>query len=324
MFKKFYIEILYLIIVGAITSLSLPPFNYLIINFFTFSLLFLFLINKSKQHKNIFFFFVYGWLYGFGYFVSNLYWISISLTFDENFSFLIPITLILIPAFLALFYGLITILFIILNPKKVISSFLVFSLLFGILEFIRGSILTGFPWNLTAYSFSNQLEILSIISIIGTYGFNTLCISLFTCPAIYILSKSKKELTICICFLFMFALFYAYGSFYKKKFNNISAEFLEYKVRVISSSISLDRFYSNIDTVSVIQDLIKISEPSKIDKAIFVWPEGIIPNVSQDTFTKYKKLINQNFNQNQLLVIGINSQSNKDYKKKIFQLFFNL
>ena len=42
------------------------------------------------------------------------------------------------------------------------SSFLVFALFFGVFEFIRGSILTGFPWNLIAYSFVNHLEILSI------------------------------------------------------------------------------------------------------------------------------------------------------------------
>ena len=106
-----------------VTSLSLPPFNYLVINFFTFSLFFLFLIKKSNQHKNKKFFFMYGWLFGFGYFVTNLYWISISLTFDQNFSFLIPVTIILIPSFLAIFYGLFSYLFISLKPKKIVNSF---------------------------------------------------------------------------------------------------------------------------------------------------------------------------------------------------------
>ena len=35
-----------------ITSLSLPPFNHLIINFFTFSSFFIFLIKKLDHHKN--------------------------------------------------------------------------------------------------------------------------------------------------------------------------------------------------------------------------------------------------------------------------------
>ena len=88
------------------SSLSLPPLNYLIINFLTFSLFFLFLIKKSNQHKRTKLFFLYGWLFGFGYFVSSLYWISISLTFDSQLKVLIPISIILIPSFLALFIAL--------------------------------------------------------------------------------------------------------------------------------------------------------------------------------------------------------------------------
>ena len=100
---KLYIEILILIILGAVTSLSLPPLNFFIVNFFTFTSFYLFLTKKSEQHKNFFIFFLYGWSFGFGYFVTNLYWISISLTFDQNYKFLIPLTVFLIPAFLAIF-----------------------------------------------------------------------------------------------------------------------------------------------------------------------------------------------------------------------------
>ena len=132
MTKKSYIEFIFLIFLGVGTSLSLPPLNYLIINFITLSLLFIFLIKKSEKTKNKKLLFLYGWLFGFGYFFSNLYWISISLTFDENFKFLIPLTLFFIPAFLALFYGLISFVFLILKPKKVTASFFLFSIIFGL------------------------------------------------------------------------------------------------------------------------------------------------------------------------------------------------
>ena len=215
--KKFFIELIFLILLGVLTSLSLPPFNYVIINFLTFSLFFVFLIKKNEFYKKKRIFFLYGWLFGFGYFVSNLYWISISLTFDENFKFLIPITVILVPGFIALFYGLIAYLFALLKFRNIISSFLLFSVIFGIIEFLRGYILTGFPWNLIVYSFSNQLKILSITSIIGTYGFNLFCISLFTSPAILILKNSKKNIGICLVFLIATILFYFHGFFYKEK-----------------------------------------------------------------------------------------------------------
>ena len=159
MTKKIYIEFLFLILLGVLSSLSLPPFNFFIINFFTFSLFFFFLIKKSNDHFSKSLFFFYGWFFGFGFFAISLYWISISLTFDENFRFLIPFTLFLIPSFLAIFYGLISYFFILFKPKNIINSFFIFSLIFGIIEFVRGSILTGFPWNLIIYSFSKQLEI---------------------------------------------------------------------------------------------------------------------------------------------------------------------
>jgi len=306
--KKNYIEIVFLITLGAASSLSLPPYNYLIINFFTFSLFFIFLFKKSKITHSKKYFFFYGWLFGFGYFLSSLYWISISLTFDQNFKFLIPITLILIPSFLGIFYGLVTFCFIISKPKKIVSSFLIFSLFFGVFEFIRGSILTGFPWNLIAYSFINHLEILSVTSLIGTYGFNLFCISLFISPAIFILRETKKDIGVCIIFLILPLLFYLYGTHYKETFYSSNVVSYDYKVRAIGSNISLDRFYSNIDPISVINDLIEISKPSEDDKIIFVWPEGILPDVSQEKLVEYKWLFEEDFNKNHLLFIGINSQ----------------
>ena len=306
--KKFYIEIIFIVLLGIITSLSLPPFNYLLVNFITFTSFFIFLFQKSKIIKNKKIYFLYGWLFGFGYFFTNLYWVSISLTFDQNFKFLIPITIILIPAFLGIFYGLVAYFFIIFKSKKVISAILIFSLIFGILEFIRGSILTGFPWNLIAFSFSNQLEILSITSIIGTYGFNLFCISLFTSPAILILEHKKKDVVVCMLFLITPIFFYIHGFLYEKKFHALDTNTYDYKVRAIGSNISLDRFYSNIDPVSIIKELINISDPKKNEKMIFVWPEGILPNISQKELIEYDWLFKENFSDKHLLVIGINSQ----------------
>ena len=306
--NKFYIELIYLVLLGALTSLSFPPFNYVIINFLTFSLFYIFLIKKIKFYKNKKIFFLYGWLFGFGYFVSNLYWISISLTFDEDFKFLIPFTIILVPAFIALFYALIAYLFIILKPKKNLSSFFLFSIIFGIIEFIRGSIFTGFPWNLIAYSFSNQPEILIITSIIGTYSFNLFCISLFTSPSIFILRDNKKDISVCIAFLITTMFFYVFGSQSLEKFNKEQVNKPDYKIRIISTNISIDRFYNNIDPELAIRELIEISSPQKNEKTIFIWPEGIIPGISQDQLKEYKWLFDNKFNENHLLAIGINSK----------------
>ena len=186
LFKKKLSNSLYIFILGALSSFSLPPYNYFIINFITFSLFFIFLFNKKKETSNNKLFFTYGWYFGFGFFLFNLYWIVISLTFDQTFKFLIPVAIILVPSFLSIFYGLMTYLFSIFYSKNVISSFFIFSVLFGTIEFIRGTILTGFPWNLIAFSFSDSTYFIQILSVIGTYSFNLICISLFLLPAILI------------------------------------------------------------------------------------------------------------------------------------------
>ena len=319
--KKFYIEVIFLISLGLLTSLSLPPLNYFIINFLTLSLFYIFLVKKLPENKNKKIFFIYGWFFGFGYFVSNLYWIPISLTFDENFKFLIPFTIILIPGFLSLFYGLISYLFIILKPKKKLSSFFLFSITFAIIEFFRGSILTGFPWNLIVYSFSNQLEVLNITSIIGTYSFNLFCISLFTSPSLIILSKKKKDAGVFIAFLIITISFYAFGSQKFKKFNDEKINKHEFKIRIISSNISIDRFYNDVDPIQGIEDLIKISSPPENEKVIFIWPEGILPGIFQEELAQYKEIFNKAFNQNHLIILGIDSKSKEDQTLKYFNSF---
>ena len=319
--KKFYIEVIFLIFLGLLTSLSLPPLNYFMINFLTLSLFYIFLAKKISENKDKKIFFIYGWLFGFGYFVSNLYWISISLTFDENFKFLIPLTIILIPGFLSLFYGLISYLFIILKPKENLSSFFLFSVIFGVIEFFRGSILTGFPWNLIAYSFSNQLEILNITSIIGTYSFNLFCISLFTSPSLMILNNKKKGAGVFIAFLIITISFYTLGSQNIEKFKDNETTKNDFKIRIISSKISIDRFYNDIDPLKGIEDLIKISSPPENEKIIFIWPEGILPGIFQEQLPQYNKIFSEAFNENHLLVLGIDSKSKEGQTLKYFNSF---
>ena len=316
MSKKFYLEFVFLLFLGSITSLSLPPYNFLLINFITFTLFFIFLIRKTKKNKKLAFF--YGWLFGFGYFVTNIYWITISLTFDETFKLLIPISILLVPGFLAIFYGFISYLFIIFKPKKIIASLLFFSLIFGLIEFVRGKILTGFPWNLIAYSFSNQLEILSITSILGTYGFNLFCISLFVSPALFFINNSKKDILLIIFFSLIIGFFYFYGSLKHSNFEKADIKKYSHKIRIIGSNINLDRFYHNVDPTFIITELIQISEPAKDEKIIFIWPEGILPSIYQDELNEYFQLFENKFNKNHFLVIGINSRSLGESEKKYF------
>ena len=278
--------------------------------------MFIFLFKKLVFQNSKKVFFLYGWLFGFGYFLTNIYWITISLSFDQNFSFLIPIALILIPAFLALFYGIATFAFYVFNFKDVTSSFLLFSLLFGLTEYIRGNILTGFPWNFIVYSFSENLNLISILSIIGTYSLNLLAVSFFTVPAIYILRKSKKEIAVFILFILLPILIINFSTSYKENFFDKELKKNPYTIRIINSNISLDRFYKNVETEGVINELINLSYPDPEKKTFFLWPEGIIPDTYQDQMALYRDLFNDNFSKNHLIGLGITSRllNNNEYE----------
>ena len=318
-FKKNFLNSLYIISLGAISSYSLPPYNYFIINFITFSLFFIFIFSKKKEissHKSLF---KHGWYFGFGYFLFSLYWIAISLTFDQSFKFLIPIAIILLPAFLAIFYGLITYLFSILYSKNMVSSFFIFSILFGTIEFVRGSILTGFPWNLISFSFSSSIYFIQILSIVGTYSFNLICISLFTVPALFILKKSQKEIMVCFFFVFVSSAFLIFGYIKNNNFNSLEAVKNSYIIKAISPNISLNRFYSKQDELKIINELIELSNPTKTEPTIFLWPEGIIPDSYLRDMSVYKNLFSNNFGEDDLIIMGLNSIEKKNDKN----LFFN-
>ena len=318
MFKKNFLNYIYIIFLGALSSYSLPPYNYFIINFITFSLFFIFIFKKKRTSNNKSFF-KYGWCFGFGYFLFSLYWISISLTFDQSFRFLIPVAIILLPAFLAIFYGLITCLFSIFYSKNVVISFFIFSILFGIIEFLRGSILTGFPWNLISFSFSNSIYFIQVLSIIGTYSFNLICISLFTAPALFILRNSRIEIMVCFFFILLSSVFLIFGYLKNDNFDSLKSIKNSYTIKAISPNISLDRFYTKQDELKIINELIKLSSPTKIKPTIFLWPEGIISDSYLRDMSTYKDLFLNNFGEHDLIIMGLNSIKTKNDKN----LFFN-
>ena len=319
LFKKNFLNYFYIIFLGAISSYSLPPYNYFIINFITFSLFFIFIFNKKKKISNNKSLFKYGWFFGFGYFLFSLYWIVISLTFDQSFKFLIPVAVILLPAFLAIFYGLMTYLFSIVYSKNVVSSFFIFSILFGTIEFIRGSILTGFPWNLISFSFSNSIYFIQILSIIGTYSFNLICISLFTVPAVFILRRTGREIMVCSFFILISAGFLIFGYIKNNNFNSLESVKNSYKIKALSPNISLDRFYSKQDELKIINELIELSAPTKIEPTIFLWPEGIIPDSYLTDMRIYKNLFLNNFGEHDLIIMGLTNIETKKGKN----LFYN-
>ena len=304
-------------ILGLITSFSLPPYNFVIISFITFPLLFIFFVDNYKNNK--FVAFKIGWFFGFGYFISNIYWITHSLTFDDLFKSLIPFALIIIPSFLAIFYGLITFLSSFFDLKKNVSTIIIFTIIFSAIEFFRGNILGGFPWNLTVYSWSNNIIFLQILSLVGTYTLNLLSITLFLIPAILLFKKTKK---IKVFFLISSAILllsnYIYGSVVVRNSEKLNDKNLNFTIKIISPKIDINRFYELSNSEKILKELIKISKPDSMEKTIFIFPEGVLTNIYLEEIDLYKKLFEDNFSENHKIILGINSkEDNKIYNSMV-------
>ena len=152
-------------------------------------------------------------VFGFSFYLSGISWITNSLTFDENFKVLIPFALILIPLFLSLFVGFTT-LVIGQYLKLNFSSILIFSASLAFSDYLRANILTGFPWNLWAYSTTSLIEIIQVLNFIGIYSYNLIVITIFVSPIIifYKINKIKKLISL-TSITFIILIFYIFGNY---------------------------------------------------------------------------------------------------------------
>mgnify|MGYP001170339881 CR=1 FL=1 len=320
--RRFFILFIFPFFLGSITVLGFNPFNLLFVNAFSMSMLFylVFYVKKKTQSsyrkkpflKNLF---LLGSSYGTGFFLFGVYWITYSLTFDDSFKFLIPFALILIPLFLSLFFSL-PVMAIGNFINLEVSSIVLISILFSISDFLRSFVLTGFPWNLWAYSYSWSHESLQILPIIGIFSFNLILITLLFFPCIFFF-KIKKKFLFVILFVILLLSNYFYGS-YKLNTQTFTKNFEKITFKVVSSGANLNEFK---DLKLVISKLIKISEPDKNKKTIFVWPEGVILDENFESREELKKLIKKNFSKNHLIVLGANTQKINTDKTNYFNSF---
>ena len=326
--NRFLILYLSPFILGSLTVFSFQPFNIAIINFIILPFFFYLIIFINKKSKSIYRkkpykknLFIFGTLFGFGYFLSGLHWITNSLTFDESFKILIPFSLILLPLFLSLFFGLFTIL---VGPflKNNLPSILLFSFGLAISDFIRAKIFTGFPWNLWVYSLSSFEEIIQIVNIVGLFAFNLIAITIFVLPVtlIFNIKFINKVLYLATIFFLILSLF-IFGNFSINKNNEIlNNSTKKYLIKVISPNFKLEYNLSKKFIGERIDKLVRYSEPKANLKTLFVWPEGVFSGYSYKDLKIFKEKFKNNFNENHYILFGINrfhSENNGFYNSLV-------
>lgn len=105
----------------------------------------------------------YSWLFAFGYFVGGLHWIGNALLVEGNpYAWAWPLAVTALPAGLALFWAIAGWIVAKGPPRNSFAGYLFTICIFALAEWARGTLLTGFPWNLPGYIWGNTLEIVQI------------------------------------------------------------------------------------------------------------------------------------------------------------------
>ncbi len=302
-YSKNFIFYLAPFICGLISTLSLPPYNFFYLNFVSFPCLLLFYLNL--EIKKGFTSFLYGWVFGFAYFFSNLYWIGNSLTVEEMFKPLIPFAITIIPLFLGIFYGISFLIFFYFKPKKKIESIFLFALIFSFIEYLRGHVLGGFPWNLISFSLVEIDQFIQILSYIGTYSFNLIVITFFLIPAVILFEQTRKEkiLTVLLAVTLIISNL-IFGNIVLKKHNNTPNSSMNFTIKIISPKIDLKRFFDGTDSSLVIKDLIELGNTDNKD-VVYIYPEGILPSINLNEIQDYSSVFKNYFQDNHKIIVGI-------------------
>lgn len=126
---------------------------------------------------------VAGWGFGFGYFLGGLWWIGAAFLVDgDQFAWLLPLAVTALPAGLALFWGLAAGLAA-LAWRPGWRRILVFAVAFAAIEWLRGHLLTGFPWNAFGYTLTPVPVMMQSAALVGLWGLTLAAFVIFAAPA---------------------------------------------------------------------------------------------------------------------------------------------
>lgn len=175
------------VLLGALAAGALPPVDSVPLLVIAFSGL-VWLMDGSSSRRDAA---LLGWSFGFGFFVAGLYWIAAALLVDvAQFWWLMPFAVLGLPAGLAIFTALAVVAayelcrrFGLLGSGRI----LVLAACWGGAEWLRGHVLTGFPWNLVGYAwagtFPGALAVLQLTAVVGIYGLSLVTVAAAALPA---------------------------------------------------------------------------------------------------------------------------------------------
>jgi len=172
---------LVVLLLGALSALALPPWNWflLIVPGFTGLLL---TIQSAGRARSAF---AAGWWFGVGHFAVGFHWIAHAFLVDAaTYGLLAPVAVAALAAGLAVFTGTVALLLWLIERRLNLSALgrvCLFAGLWTTSEWIRGWIFTGLPWNLIGTVWDGSDAMVQFVGFGGVYVLGLLTLIAATC-----------------------------------------------------------------------------------------------------------------------------------------------
>jgi apolipoprotein N-acyltransferase len=171
------------LLAGLAAALAHPPFGFLP-GLLGYGVL-LWLLDAVEGPRPLRSAFFRGWLMGLSYFGLSTWWIAEAFMVDAaNQGWMAPFAVAAMAAGMALFWGLAAVLYRLVRPIGV-RRVLVFAGAFAALEWTRGHILTGFPWNLPGETWKAGSAVSQFAAVVGAYGLTWITLAISAAPAVW-------------------------------------------------------------------------------------------------------------------------------------------
>lgn len=275
------------ILAGAIGALALPPFDIFASMFVSFTLLVWLLDgatgNAETGRAGLSSSFWTGWLFGFGYFVCGLWWLGNALLLEaDEFAWAIPLAVLGLPAVLALFYGLATLLARLVWSDGV-GRIAALAAAFGLVEWLRSFVATGFPWNAIGYAAMPVPVMMQSSYVLGILAVTPLAVFVFAAPAL--LGTRRGAWIGLSVALALLGAHFGYGA-YRLFIEIPPSGDKTVTVRLVQPSIDQSQKLENTDRIGIFEKHLALTaappEEGKPRPEVVIWPETSVPFILTD------------------------------------------
>lgn len=223
-----------------------------------------------------------GWLAGLAYFLVSTWWVSEAFLVDAAQAWMAPIAVALLAAGLGLFWGAAALLYRLLQPRGALRV-LVFAGCFCLLEWLRGHVLTGFPWDLSGETWQAGSAPSQVAALVGAYGLGWVTVAAAAAPAM-LADPGRSRRTWLAAGLSVLAVagLYAYGA---NRLEHAAAtpRLGAPIVRVIQARVEQADKYDEQMFRDILQRYLTLTaQPAGRSPAVIVWPEAAIPDPAND------------------------------------------